>query len=253
VDRDWVLQQLQDFVAKIDEFRPIWAVPDSYRTTQYQQLDDELAYREPVIRQIANAVCPGSGDYARDLDMYSFRWSNPRILAMDLIGRVEQAQEIEARLSAPGPQLQASNLHPDVWDAAQSLWRSQHRREAVEAAARSLNAVLQNKLDRREITNADLARQAFTPEAAEAGKPRLRFPGDRTSPTWRSRQQGTMEYAVGCFMAIRNVAAHEEDELSEHEALEQLAALSLLARWIDECELEDATRIAGGEAKSSRS
>lgn len=62
-----------------------------------------------------------------------------------------------------------------------------------------------------------------------------------------------MEYAVGCFMAIRNVAAHEEDELSEHEALEQLAALSLLARWIDECELEDATRIAGGEAKSSRS
>jgi hypothetical protein len=238
-----MLQQLREFVTKIDEFRPIWAVPDSYRSQQYKQLDDDLAYREPVIRQIANAVDPGSGNYERDLDGYYFRWSNPRILAMELIGRLEQAEEVEARLSPPGPQLHASNLHPDVWDAARSLWRSQHRREAVEAAARSLNAVLQDRLGRRDITDADLVRQAFRSGAPEVGKPRLRFPGDRTSPTWRSRQQGAMEYGAGCFLAIRNVAAHEDEELSEHQALEQLAALSLLARWIDECELEEVIHV----------
>jgi hypothetical protein len=44
------------------------------------------------------------------------------------------------------------------------------------------------------------------------------------------------------FMAIRNVIAHEaEEELTEYEALEQLAALSLLARWIDLCSVETAT------------
>jgi len=47
-----------------------------------------------------------------------------------------------------------------------------------------------------------------------------------------------MEFGAGCFEAIRNPAAHEHGlALSERVALEQLAAFSLLARWIDECEV----------------
>jgi hypothetical protein len=38
-------------------------------------------------------------------------------------------------------------------------------------------------------------------------------------------------------MTIRNSAAHDTDEMPEQQALERLAALSLLARWVDECEL----------------
>jgi hypothetical protein len=50
-----------------------------------------------------------------------------------------------------------------------------------------------------------------------------------------------MQFGAGCFEGIRNPAAHEHDlVLSEQLALEQLAAFSLLARWVDECEVETA-------------
>ncbi|MFI1679106.1 TIGR02391 family protein [Streptomyces sp. NPDC020607] len=44
-----------------------------------------------------------------------------------------------------------------------------------------------------------------------------------------------MSFAEGCFAAIRNPSSHEDGlpELPEHEALEQLAAFSGLARWVD--------------------
>jgi hypothetical protein len=43
-----------------------------------------------------------------------------------------------------------------------------------------------------------------------------------------------MAFAEGCYAAIRTPVSHDElDELPEHEALEQLAALSVLARWVD--------------------
>ena len=38
-------------------------------------------------------------------------------------------------------------------------------------------------------------------------------------------------------MAIRNPATHSTSDASAQEALEQLAILSTLARWIDQCEL----------------
>ena len=48
-----------------------------------------------------------------------------------------------------------------------------------------------------------------------------------------------MEFGAGCFEVIRNPAAHQHGlVLTEQVALEQLAAFSLLARWVDECEVE---------------
>jgi len=37
---------------------------------------------------------------------------------------------------------------------------------------------------------------------------------------------------------IRNISTHVTNEPDEQAALEQLAALSVLARWIDEAEIE---------------
>ena len=54
-------------------------------------------------------------------------------------------------------------------------------------------------------------------------------------------RQGAMAFGAGCFQAIRNPVGHlpnEEHELTEQEALERLAAFSLLARWIQEATLE---------------
>lgn len=66
---------------------------------------------------------------------------------------------------------------------------------------------------------------------------------DDDSDTFRSLQQGAMEFGSGCFMAIRNVLSHEHveaAELPEQIALEHLAAFSILARWIESAERIDA-------------
>lgn len=48
-----------------------------------------------------------------------------------------------------------------------------------------------------------------------------------------------MEFGAGCFTGIRNPAVHDNGlKLTEQVALEQLAAFSVLARWIDECTVE---------------
>ncbi len=62
----------------------------------------------------------------------------------------------------------------------------------------------------------------------------------RNAKSWKSRQRGLRDFAASCFEAVRNPATHEFEELEEAEALEQLAALSLLARWLNGCEPETA-------------
>lgn len=108
------------------------------------------------------------------------------------------------------------------------------------AAARSVNARLQQKLGRHDASESSLVREAFSHSTPSPGHPRLRLLGDdRTSLAWRSRQNGAMDLGAGCFEGIRNPAAHEDAlVLTEQVALEQLAAFSLLARWIDECTVE---------------
>lgn len=63
---------------------------------------------------------------------------------------------------------------------------------------------------------------------------RLRLVPDDGSATVASVQHGVMEFAEGCCGAIRNPNSHIDGlpELAEHEGLEQLAAFSLLARWV---------------------
>ena len=44
---------------------------------------------------------------------------------------------------------------------------------------------------------------------------------------------GAMDFGRGCAEGIRNMNAHGTRELPAQEALEYLAALSVLARWVD--------------------
>jgi hypothetical protein len=98
---------------------------------------------------------------------------------------------------------------------------------------------LQHRLDRRDVSEVDLVRQAFTLDPPTEGRPRLRVMPDDGSRTYRSVHEGIAAFGAGCYQAIRNPLAHDvDDEPSEHEALEQLAAFSILARWVESAELE---------------
>ncbi|WP_204078901.1 TIGR02391 family protein [Planotetraspora phitsanulokensis] len=109
----------------------------------------------------------------------------------------------------------------------------------MHAAAVKLNAETQNKRGRKDVSEKDLFRQAFTTKAPEPGKSRLRLMADDGSPTYSSLQDGAAAYAEGCYRAIRNPTSRTvQNELPEAEALEQLAAFSVLARWVDAAKVE---------------
>jgi len=194
--------------------------------------EDQIMASWPAIEQILDRVLPAW----RDVRASSFHpWSNQRAAAMQAKSLLVRADELQTHLGNPGPKLDASALHPDVWDAAKSFWRSGHHGAAVEAAAKAINAILQAKVDRRDLSEAKLVADCFSLNPPRVGAPRLRLIDDDGGDTYRSIHEGAAAFGRGCFMAIRNVVAHEYGEAaepSEAEALEYLAAFSVLARWI---------------------
>lgn len=81
------------------------------------------------------------------------------------------------------------------------------------------------------------SRKALATSPPSPGKPRLRIPGDPRNPTVASLQRSAPQFGTGCFWVIRNPATHEIADWPPQEALEQLTALSVLARLIDMCEV----------------
>jgi uncharacterized protein (TIGR02391 family) len=132
-------------------------------------------------------------------------------------------------------------LHPKIWVAAFAQWAAGHRHEAVFASAKAIDSMLKAKLNRRDISGVQLIQEAFSTNAPSDGKPRLRFSEIDDAQTRQSITQGAPSFGVGCFQAIRNPVGHppnDEHELTQQEALERLASLSLLARWIEQASVE---------------
>lgn len=141
-----------------------------------------------------------------------------------------------AEAAAP-PSIGVRSMHPLVWGAAGRLWRDGHFRQAVAAAAEALVAQLKVTTGRNDIAETALWQEAFSDREPAPGNPRLRWPGRPDDRDVKTMNSGLRLFAPGTQLTIRNTAAHGTGELSEQEALERLATLSLLARWVDECEV----------------
>lgn len=72
------------------------------------------------------------------------------------------------------------------------------------------------------------------------GKSRLRWPGDQANQDVKTTQDGLRQFAPGANMVIRNPATHDDEPLLEQSALERLATLSVLAHFVDQCEVDSA-------------
>lgn len=146
--------------------------------------------------------------------------------------------ELEYHVKPAGPTVDVGALHPWVSGMAMSLWEGGYKRQAVEEAARSIEVQLKAKLGVGTGTGAPLVTEAFSMEAPKPDRARLRFlefePG---TDNWKSAHEGAGAFGRGCMMRVRNLYTHGH-EPSEQEALEALAALSLLARWIDAATVE---------------
>ena len=170
------------------------------------------------------------------------RWERHRQASVRAREELLRQDEVRKNLGDDAPEISAARLHPWVWSGAASLWKSGHFRSAVEDVAKKLNAETQNKVGRRDLSETKLFQEAFSDKPAEPGKPRLRRMADDGSDTYKSVQRGAMALAEGIYAGIRNPFNHEDPkDLEEQVALEYLAALSVLARWVDEAIVEDAS------------
>ncbi|MCM1951320.1 TIGR02391 family protein [Streptomyces sp. G2] len=201
---------------------------------------DEIVASAQVVEQILDRILPAWRTSVPSEGNKANRWYQHREAAQRADVVLQRDAEIRKHLGDDAPQLSASTMHPWAWEGARALWQSGHFRQAVTAAARKVNAETQNKLGRRDASETALFVNAFSKDAPKPGQPRLRLMPDDGSDTFKSVHRGAAAFAEGCFAAIRNPNSHEDGlpELPEHEALEQLAAISVLARWVDSATVE---------------
>jgi hypothetical protein len=233
IDVGWALQELHTFVDITTLVSPP-TTPGIVHNgdNRYARGRGEIPAAAQVVEQVLDRVLP---NWRKEIDEdRKRRWQQHREAAKRAIAQLEREAEIRERIGDNAPLLDAARLHPWIWEGARSLWQSGHYREAVRAASVKLNAETQNKLGIRDMSETALFQLAFSADDPSPSKPRLRLPEDDGGKTSLSSRRGIMAFAEGCFAAIRNPTSHDvQDELPDHEALEQLAAFSILARWVD--------------------
>ena len=181
----------------------------------------------------------------------------PILEASDVLDACDQALGrldgliLQAEAERP-PSIGAEAMHPTVWGAARRLWRDGHFREAVAAAAEAVVLMVKTRTRRNDIAETALWQQVFSEREPVAGQPRLRWPGDPSDRDVSTMNSGLRSFAPGVQMTIRNSVTHGVGELGEQAALERLAVLSLLAGWVDECDLIEAPKPPdGGEVDAA--
>ncbi len=247
------IQQVKEFQAALAISKAAWDALDfgwdASLREEYEQAKTKVLRLQPLIEEIAHAA--GFRGRSSPFIRQTHSGLQIRDSALDeaerLLGTLQRLEERKAILGPRGPALAADGLHKWVWKAAVNLWDDGHYREAVQSAAAAVEEQTQLKMERTDLSGADLFTQAFSTEPSETGKPRLRFPyikeeakNGMKAREWTSAHEGAMFFGRGSFLGIRNLQAHGTSKLSEQEALEFLAALSVLARWVDKAEVVEA-------------
>lgn len=205
--------------------------------TRMRGSDTEVSAKAHVVEQILDRVLPGwSRDRPKEDE--DFDWLRDQAARAKVA--LQRQEELADKLGDNAPDMDAANLHLWAWESGASFWQSGHFHQAVMQAAIRINAEAQSKLGRVDISESDLFNQAFSTDPPKPGAPRLRLAQDDGSKTYQNLHRGARAFADGLYTAIRNPGMHTPPPTGggeEQLALEQLAAFSLLARWVDEAQV----------------
>jgi Protein of unknown function (Hypoth_ymh). len=231
VDIEWARESLQEYLAALRPYVQQLDRGDGFNSVLYEA----VIIKEPVAKEIMRRVDPHFKDYELRM-MGGYRDAIDG--ALKGLALLDAQTDLSEKLGPHGPELAASSLHPWVWNAAVSFWDSGHYAQAVEQAWKSINAHIQQLVNRRDVSDDALVNNVLSPNPPTAGQVRLRVPGDEGDLSRNSRQRGMHTLGQACVAGIRNIVAHEQGDIPEQVALEYLATLSTLARWIDDAELQ---------------
>lgn len=225
LDKDWAVKELDAFLYAST------AVSSGGVMPWPRESDAGLAERAHVVEQIVARVLTG---WHGQPSPGRAKWAGLRDAAARAKAALEREEEISVHLGDGAPEMDAGQLHPWAWESGVSFWRTGHFHQAVMQAAIRVKTETQAKVGRMDVSETDLFNQAFSQEAPKPGVARLRVVPDDGSDTYRSVHRGARAFAEGLYAAIRNPGAHTlTGAVDQHECLEQLAAFSILARWVD--------------------
>lgn len=148
------------------------------------------------------------------------------------------ADDARARADALRAKLTERRVHPDVVRYCRAELVQRNYFHAVLEAAKSVSAKIRAKTG-LQSDGAQLVDEAFT---LKNNMPPLAFNSLQT-PSERSAHSGYAHFARGVVGAFRNPAAHEpkvEFSLSEDDALDMLATISMVHRRLDEATITPA-------------
>ncbi len=239
LDVDWAITEIDAFIHATDQV----AYDNSgggvmVIGTHMRSSTSDAAQRAHVVEQILDRVLP---DWRRERPNKDgeYRWLRDQ--ASRAKAALQRSAELAEKLGDNAPDMDAANLHSWAWENARSYWNTGHYHQAVMQAAIRINAETQAKLGRMDLSEAALFNEAFSLEPAKVGAPRLRLAANDGGKTYQNLHRGARAFADGLFTAIRNPGMHAPPPVGggeEQLALEQLAAFSLLARWIDQSTVE---------------
>jgi uncharacterized protein (TIGR02391 family) len=238
LDPDWAIDEINAFLHVTAQVTPDMGPGIAYFGTVMRGPKTEASQRAHVVEQILDRVLPG---WAKDRPEKDSKFSWLRDQASRAKAALQRQEELAEKLGDNAPDMDAANLHPWAWENGKSYWNTGHYHQAVMQAAIRINAETQAKLGRMDVSETALFNEAFSLDAPKAETARLRLAEDDGGKTYQNLHRGARAFADGLYTAIRNPGMHKPQEShggQEQLALEQLAAFSLLARWVDQADVE---------------
>lgn len=232
LDSEWAIKEIDAFLQVTAQRHPSTGPGIAYFGTVMNGSRTEAEEHAHVVEKILDRVLPG---WRKEHPVEDTKYNWLRGQASRAKAALKRQSELAEKLGENGPGMDAANLHRWAWENGKSFWNHGHYHQAVMQAAMSVNAETQAKLSRRDVSETALFNEAFSIKDPKRGAPRLRLMEDDGSKTFENLHRGARAFAEGLYAAIRNPGMHvPHDGVEEQVALEQLAAFSLLARWVDQ-------------------
>jgi hypothetical protein len=240
MDPEWAITEIDAFLHVTAQVVPDTGPGVVYFGTVMRGSQTDASARAHVVEQIVDRTLPGwRKERPKDDEDYSWLRDQASRAKAALLRQAELAE----KLGDDAPDMDAANLHQWAWESGASYWNSGHFHQAVMQAAIRINFETQTKLGRMDLSETALFNEVFSLDAPKIGAPRLRLAEDDGGKTYQNLHRGARAFADGLYTAIRNPGMHTPppvDGGEEQLALEQLAAFSLLARWVEQGEVEEA-------------
>ena len=238
LDTEWAISEIDQFLQVTAQVVPNMGDGIAYFGTVMRGSETDASASAHVVEQILDRALPG---WRKDRPGKDGEFTWLRDQASRAKAALQRSAELAEKLGDNAPDMDAANLHPWAWENGKSYWNTGHYHQAVMQAAMRINSETQAKLGRMDVSEVALFNEAFSSSDPKPGASRLRLAEDDGSKTYENLHRGARSFADGLYTAIRNPGMHTPSGGGEEQlALEQLAAYSLLARWVDQASVQEA-------------